>query len=215
MGRRGPCRRCCHSWRPGFLRARASPRVCAALPALVKYRRRLCPGGICEHPCRGGPRHRTQTRGNGLAGRHRRGVRSVHGLDVRAADRRAQADTWSRDRRPTGWPVVWRGCRPPTSHCDCARRARASSFQCAGLPSATARRTWHRCVRADPVLLERERDNPYDANAIQVLLADGRPLGYVARDAARGLAGHLDDDRDSFTASVRRSTRQRHSCAWS
>jgi hypothetical protein len=55
----------------------------------------------------------------------------------------------------------------------------------------------------DPVLLERERDNPYDANAIQVLLADGRPLGYVARDAARGLAGHLDDDRDSFTASVR------------
>jgi superfamily II DNA/RNA helicase len=53
------------------------------------------------------------------------------------------------------------------------------------------------------VVLAREHDNAYDANAIQVLLADGRPVGYVAREAARGLAGRLDEDPDSFIASVR------------
>lgn len=54
-----------------------------------------------------------------------------------------------------------------------------------------------------PVRLEREPDNSYDPNAIRVRLGDGRDLGYVARDAARGLAGRLDDDLDAFHATVR------------
>lgn len=55
----------------------------------------------------------------------------------------------------------------------------------------------------DVVVLEREGDNPYDANAIRVLLPGGIPVGYVARDAARGLASRLDEDPGSFAASVR------------
>jgi hypothetical protein len=45
----------------------------------------------------------------------------------------------------------------------------------------------------DAVALEREPDNPYDPNAIRVRRDDGRDLGYVAREAARGIAGRLDD----------------------
>lgn len=55
----------------------------------------------------------------------------------------------------------------------------------------------------DTVNLERERDNPYDANAIRVRLDDRADIGYIARDAARGVAGHLDADPDSFDATVR------------
>ena len=60
-----------------------------------------------------------------------------------------------------------------------------------------------RLTRGQSVMLKRERDNPYDANAVRVLLTDGSAVGYVAREAARGLAGRLDDDPEAFTASVR------------
>lgn len=56
---------------------------------------------------------------------------------------------------------------------------------------------------ADTVGLEREPENPFDANAIRVRLADGAEVGYVAREAARGLAAHLDADPDAFEATVR------------
>ena len=56
---------------------------------------------------------------------------------------------------------------------------------------------------ADIVGLEREPENPFDANAIRVRLADGAEVGYVARDAARGLAAHLDANPDAFEAIVR------------
>lgn len=55
----------------------------------------------------------------------------------------------------------------------------------------------------DTVGLEREPENPFDANAIRVRLADGTDVGYVARDAARGLAAHLDVDPDAFQVTVR------------
>lgn len=55
----------------------------------------------------------------------------------------------------------------------------------------------------DTVILERESENPYDANAIRVRLEDGVDVGYVARDAARGLAAHLDANPDAFDAVVR------------
>jgi HIRAN domain len=53
------------------------------------------------------------------------------------------------------------------------------------------------------VILERERENSYDTNAIRVRLDDGADVGYVARDAARGLASRLDTNPDAFHASVR------------
>jgi hypothetical protein len=55
----------------------------------------------------------------------------------------------------------------------------------------------------DPVVLAREADNAFDANAIRVLRSDGAEIGYVAREAARGLAGHLDVDPEGFLAAVR------------
>lgn len=55
----------------------------------------------------------------------------------------------------------------------------------------------------DTVVLQREPDNPFDANAVRVLLADGADVGYVARDAARGLAARLDADPQAFDATVR------------
>lgn len=55
----------------------------------------------------------------------------------------------------------------------------------------------------DSVQLEREPENPFDANAIRVMVDDGVEVGYVARDAARGLAAHLDIDRNAFEATVR------------
>ena len=55
----------------------------------------------------------------------------------------------------------------------------------------------------DRVDLEREPENPFDANAILVRLADGAEVGYVAREAARGLAAHLDADPAAFEAMVR------------
>lgn len=55
----------------------------------------------------------------------------------------------------------------------------------------------------DTVGLQREADNPFDANAIRVLLADGAEVGYVAREAARGLAAHLDADPEALVATVR------------
>jgi hypothetical protein len=36
-----------------------------------------------------------------------------------------------------------------------------------------------------------------------VLLADGAEVGYVACEAARGLAAHLDADAEAFVATVR------------
>lgn len=54
----------------------------------------------------------------------------------------------------------------------------------------------------ESVVLERERDNAHDPNAILVRTSDGRDLGYVAREAARGLAGRLDADPDGFGAVV-------------
>ncbi len=55
----------------------------------------------------------------------------------------------------------------------------------------------------DRVVLRREPENPFDSNAIRVHLGDGAEVGYVAREAARGLAGHLDADPDAFEATVR------------
>jgi len=56
---------------------------------------------------------------------------------------------------------------------------------------------------ADTVDLEREPENPFDANAIRVRLVDGAEVGYVAREAARELAAHLDADPHAFEATVR------------
>ena len=56
--------------------------------------------------------------------------------------------------------------------------------------------------RGDPVRLGREPDNAHDPNAIRVRHSDGRDLGYLARDAARGIAGRLDDSPESVDAAV-------------
>jgi len=44
----------------------------------------------------------------------------------------------------------------------------------------------------EPVVLERERDNPHDANAIRVLDGQGRQLGYLAAGLAACLAPGID-----------------------
>ena len=56
---------------------------------------------------------------------------------------------------------------------------------------------------AGTVVLEREPENSYDANAIRVRLTADADAGYVAREAARGLAAHLDADPDAFDATMR------------
>jgi hypothetical protein len=58
-------------------------------------------------------------------------------------------------------------------------------------------------VVGDGVTLEREPDNPFDVNAIRVRDGDLADLGYIARDAARGLAAELDQSAQAFTATVR------------
>jgi HIRAN domain len=45
----------------------------------------------------------------------------------------------------------------------------------------------------DPLLLDREPENPYDPNAIKVLdPATGHHLGYVAKEVAVDLAAEMD-----------------------
>jgi len=43
-----------------------------------------------------------------------------------------------------------------------------------------------------PLVLERERTNPHDPNAILVRDSSGAALGYVAREVARNIAPLLD-----------------------
>ena len=43
----------------------------------------------------------------------------------------------------------------------------------------------------ETVSLERDPSNPYDANAVKVLLADGSMLGYVAREMAASISREL------------------------
>lgn len=46
------------------------------------------------------------------------------------------------------------------------------------------------CAQGDPVLVEREPDNPYDDRALAVTRADGRVIGYIPRDSFLQRAVH-------------------------
>jgi HIRAN domain len=79
-----------------------------------------------------------------------------------------------------------------------AARARAGVLYQADFPVRGAfrfeerRDACERLVEGDSVSLEREPDNPHDANAIRVLGDDDCELGYVPQEEARSIAPLLD-----------------------
>jgi len=52
-----------------------------------------------------------------------------------------------------------------------------------------------RCRQGDRVVLKREPENPYDANAVAVLRESGECLGYLKREHAEWMAEVLDKGR--------------------
>jgi hypothetical protein len=69
-------------------------------------------------------------------------------------------------------------------------------------------RRWHHVLALNiptEVVLERESDNLYDPNAILVRSVPGTPLGYVAREMARGVAPLLDSGCEAQAHLVSRS----------
>lgn len=70
----------------------------------------------------------------------------------------------------------------------------------------------HDAVEGGAVLgaeLRREPDNPYDKNAIQVIV-NGLPVGYVPREVARDLASRIDAG-DQVTVIFTEVYRRKHS----
>jgi hypothetical protein len=54
---------------------------------------------------------------------------------------------------------------------------------------------------AHPVTLLREPDNPFDANAVKVLVPGGQ-IGYIAASLAAEMAQRMDSGRCSYIASI-------------
>ncbi len=54
----------------------------------------------------------------------------------------------------------------------------------------------------DRITIRADAHNPYDPNAVRVYSADGRDLGYLSRDVARGLATRLDDQAPTAVCTV-------------
>jgi hypothetical protein len=50
--------------------------------------------------------------------------------------------------------------------------------------------------------LVREHDNPYDANAIKVLISNGKQIGYINSDLARELAPIIDKGKKTVEAHI-------------
>jgi len=57
---------------------------------------------------------------------------------------------------------------------------------------AACRRVFRRLRLDDQVLLERDRENAFDSNAVRVTTASGRMIGYVGRKEAEWVAPYLD-----------------------
>src|SRR5690606_16829346 len=53
-----------------------------------------------------------------------------------------------------------------------------------------------RCSEGEPVQLVREPNNPYDRNAILVLSARGRGIGYISAEQCVWIAELIDKGRD-------------------
>jgi HIRAN domain-containing protein len=70
-------------------------------------------------------------------------------------------------------------------------RLLVQSAPLAGFRYHAAEEVWHELRVGDPLRLEREPDNPHDANAIAVTWR-GRKLGYVPRRDNAALAWGLD-----------------------
>lgn len=51
-------------------------------------------------------------------------------------------------------------------------------------------------TRGDEVYLKREQNNPYDENAVQVVDASGKVLGYIPRYYSEGVSGLLSENRN-------------------
>ena len=63
-------------------------------------------------------------------------------------------------------------------------------------PDGTSRQDeLFRCTPGESVTLEREPENPYDANAVRVCSARGTCIGHLAREDAAAIAPALDEGR--------------------
>lgn len=53
-----------------------------------------------------------------------------------------------------------------------------------------------------PIVLKKEPENPYDANAIAITLLDGRSIGYVSKDFNEEIGNMLQDIKKSYIKSI-------------
>jgi len=104
-----------------------------------------------------------------------------------------------RGRRPIAWPgrVAWLSTSNLALELILGHPEVVVSVR--GLTYGGRAENARRLGVGDRVVLEREPDDSYDANAILVRLGHGPDLGY----AARGIAGRLDEDPDAIDATVR------------
>ncbi len=58
------------------------------------------------------------------------------------------------------------------------------------------------CKKGELLMLERERDNPHDNNAVAVLRLSREKLGYLSHDAAVKIAKQIDEDSKEFEAVI-------------
>lgn len=53
-----------------------------------------------------------------------------------------------------------------------------------------------------PIVLKKEPENPYDANAIAITLLDGRTIGYVSKDFNEEVNEMMQDIKKSYIKSI-------------
>ena len=83
------------------------------------------------------------------------------------------------------------------------RRVFISQIRGAGLFGVAGRRARAALVGGQPLMIEREFENPNDRNALRLCDLHGAPVGYVAREIAAKVAP-LMDSGVVFTACVHR-----------